>query len=88
GRGLFRVSRVLINGIEGETQKAETEKKGGRGRKRKAATQATSMKARKDVTAMISRSKEGHESANSDLREEERVMKEQSEIHGNPSTPP
>ena len=46
------------------------------------------MKARKDVTAMISRSKEGHESANSDLREEERVMKEQSEIHGNPSTPP
>ena len=39
------------------------------------------MKAKKVVTAMISRSK-GHESANSYLTEEERVMKEQSEFIG------
>ena len=38
------------------------------------------MKAKKAVAAMISRSKEGHESANSDLTEEERVIKEQSEL--------
>ncbi|KAH0868089.1 hypothetical protein HID58_075111, partial [Brassica napus] len=36
--------------IEGETQKAEPEKKGGRGRKRNAATQ---MKAKKVVAAML-----------------------------------
>ncbi|CAN6915946.1 unnamed protein product, partial [Brassica oleracea] len=38
------------NGTEGESQKAEPEKKGGRGRKRKAATQ---MKAKKVVAAML-----------------------------------
>ncbi|CAH8315166.1 unnamed protein product [Eruca vesicaria subsp. sativa] len=41
-----------------------------------------SMKTKKAVTAMISKSKEGHESANSYLTEEERVMKEQSEFMG------
>ncbi|KAG5382288.1 hypothetical protein IGI04_033758 [Brassica rapa subsp. trilocularis] len=77
---LEKMEDITKNGIEGETQKAEPEKKGGRGRKRKPATQAASMKAKKAVAAMISRSKEGHESANSDLTEEERVMKEQSEL--------
>ncbi|KAL0747193.1 hypothetical protein Bca101_029195 [Brassica carinata] len=77
---LEKMEDITKNGIESETQKAEPEKKGGRGRKRKAATQAASMKAKKAVAAMISRSKEGHESANSDLTEEERVIKEQSEL--------
>ncbi|CAH8336529.1 unnamed protein product [Eruca vesicaria subsp. sativa] len=82
---LEKMEDITKNGIEGETQKAEPEpepepEKKGRGRKRKAAPQGDSMKAKKAVAAMISRSKEGRESANSDLTEEERVMKEQSEL--------
>ncbi|KAF3591234.1 hypothetical protein DY000_02024162 [Brassica cretica] len=80
---LEKMEDITKNGIEGETQKTEPEpepEKKGRGRKRKAAPQGDSMKAKKAVAAMISRSKEGRESADSDLTEEERVMKEQSEL--------
>ncbi|WZZ33304.1 hypothetical protein YC2023_016705 [Brassica napus] len=47
---LEKMEDITKNGTEGETQKAEPEKKGGRGRKRKAATQ---MKAKKVVAAML-----------------------------------
>ncbi|KAL0721668.1 hypothetical protein Bca4012_036267 [Brassica carinata] len=78
---LEKMEDITKNGIEGETQYAEPEpEKKARGRKRKAAPQADSMKAKKAVAAMISRSKEGRDSADSDLTEEERVMKEQSEL--------
>nr|VDD60840.1 unnamed protein product [Brassica oleracea] len=46
----FSSNMLHPNGTEGETQKAEPEKKGGRGRKRNAATQ---MKAKKVVAAML-----------------------------------
>ncbi|CAN6852366.1 unnamed protein product [Brassica oleracea] len=47
---LEKMEDITKNGTEGETQKAEPEKKGGRGRKRKAATQR---KAKKVVAAML-----------------------------------
>ncbi|KAG2251114.1 hypothetical protein Bca4012_098576 [Brassica carinata] len=47
---LEKMEDITKNGTEGETQKAEPEKKGGRGRKRNAATQ---MKAKKVVAAML-----------------------------------
>nr|AAP92713.1 Swi2/Snf2-related protein DDM1 [Arabidopsis arenosa] len=76
---LEKMEDITINGIEGESQKAEPEKT-GRGRKRKAASQYNNTKAKRAVAAMISRSKEDGDTTNSDLTEEERVMKELSEL--------
>uniref|UniRef100_A0A1J3JV51 ATP-dependent DNA helicase DDM1 n=1 Tax=Noccaea caerulescens TaxID=107243 RepID=A0A1J3JV51_NOCCA len=76
---LEKMEDITKNGIEGESQKAEPEKS-GRGRKRKATSQCNTNKAKRAVAAMISRSKEGDETPNSDLTEEERVLKEQSEL--------
>ncbi|WZZ71602.1 hypothetical protein YC2023_082972 [Brassica napus] len=47
---LEKMEDITKNGTEGETQKAEPEKKGVRGRKRNAATQ---MKAKKVVATML-----------------------------------
>ncbi|XP_010464936.1 PREDICTED: ATP-dependent DNA helicase DDM1-like isoform X2 [Camelina sativa] len=76
---LEKMEDITNNGIEGESQKAEPEKT-SRGRKRKAASQINNRKAKRAVAAMISRDKEVGDTTNSDLTEEERVMKEQSEL--------
>ncbi|VVB18281.1 unnamed protein product [Arabis nemorensis] len=71
---------------EPESEKAEPvsenaePQKSGRGRKRKAAPQYNNTKAKRAVAAMVLRSKEGDETPDSDLTEEERVMKEQREL--------
>uniref|UniRef100_UPI00383BF73A ATP-dependent DNA helicase DDM1,Lymphoid-specific helicase chimera n=1 Tax=Arabidopsis thaliana TaxID=3702 RepID=UPI00383BF73A len=76
---LEKMEDITINGIESESQKAEPEKT-GRGRKRKAASQYNNTKAKRAVAAMISRSKEDGETINSDLTEEETVIKLQNEL--------
>ncbi|CAN8277631.1 unnamed protein product [Cochlearia groenlandica] len=78
---LEKMEDITINGIESESQIADLEpKKSGRGRKRKDTSQYNNTKAKRAVAAMISRSKEGDQTPDSDLTEEERVMKEQSEL--------
>ncbi|ESQ31156.1 hypothetical protein EUTSA_v10003684mg [Eutrema salsugineum] len=76
---LEKMEDITKNGVEGESQKEEPQKT-GRGRKRKAASQCNNTKAKRAVAAMISRSKEGGQTLDSDLTDEERVMKEQSEL--------
>ncbi|CAN8251362.1 unnamed protein product [Cochlearia groenlandica] len=77
---LENMEDITQNGtIGGGIQKPQPEQS-GRGRKRKAASQYNNTKAKRAVAAMISRSKEGGEIPNSDLTEEERVMKEQGEL--------
>ncbi|CAH2043122.1 unnamed protein product, partial [Thlaspi arvense] len=76
---LEKMDDITKNGVDGEGQKAEPQK-AGRGRKRKAASQINNTKAKRAVAAMISRSKESGETPDSDLTEEDRVMKEQSEL--------
>ncbi|EOA12947.1 hypothetical protein CARUB_v10025927mg [Capsella rubella] len=76
---LEKMEDITNNGIEGESHKAEPQKT-GRGRKRKAASHYNNTKAKRAVAAMISRDKEVGDTTNPDLTEEERVMKEQSEL--------
>ncbi|KFK28358.1 swi2 snf2-like protein [Arabis alpina] len=73
-----QIDKITNNGVEGESQEAES-MKNGRGRKRKA-PQYNNAKAKRAVAAMLSRSKEGDQTPDSDLTEEERVLKEQNEL--------
>ncbi|XP_011041789.1 PREDICTED: ATP-dependent DNA helicase DDM1-like isoform X2 [Populus euphratica] len=76
---LEKIDQITANGAEQESEPAE-QKKRGRGSKRKAAAQYNSRKAKRAVTAMLTRSKEVDKVEDANLTEEERAEKEQREL--------
>ncbi|KAJ6859528.1 ATP-dependent DNA helicase DDM1-like [Populus alba x Populus x berolinensis] len=76
---LEKIDQITSNGAEQENEPAE-QKKRGRGSKRKAAAQYNSRKAKRAVTAMLTRSKEVDKVEDANLTEEERAEKEQREL--------
>ncbi|XP_058180037.1 ATP-dependent DNA helicase DDM1-like isoform X2 [Rhododendron vialii] len=70
---------VITNGVE-EDDDTVKGKKGGRGSKRKTATNYNNRKAKRAVAAMLTRSKEGTDPEDSNLTEEEKTEKEQGEL--------
>ncbi|PNS91785.2 hypothetical protein POPTR_019G129900v4 [Populus trichocarpa] len=76
---LEKIDQITANGAEQESEPVE-QKKRGRGSKRKAAAQYNSRKAKRAVTAMLTRSKEVDKVEDANLTEEERAEKEQREL--------
>ncbi|KAK7309289.1 hypothetical protein RJT34_05880 [Clitoria ternatea] len=81
---LEKMDDITHNGAEQENGVQEesntTEKKKGRGSKRKAASQYNTRKAKRAVAAMITRSKEGDKTEDMNMSEEDRIAKEQEEL--------
>uniref|UniRef100_A0A2C9WKY3 ATP-dependent DNA helicase DDM1 n=1 Tax=Manihot esculenta TaxID=3983 RepID=A0A2C9WKY3_MANES len=75
---LEKMDEITRNGVELESE--TTDKKRGRGSKRKAAAQYNSGKAKRAVAAMLTRSKEAEKTEDGNLTEEERLEKEQREL--------
>ncbi|KAG5241261.1 hypothetical protein OIU76_024452 [Salix suchowensis] len=75
---LEKMDQITANGVEQEDEPAKRSR--GRGSKRKAAALYNSRKAKRAVTAMLTRSKEVENSEDANLNEEERVEKEQREL--------
>ncbi|KAG5564161.1 hypothetical protein RHGRI_000375 [Rhododendron griersonianum] len=76
---LEKMDVITVNGVE-EDDDTVKGKKGGRGSKRKAATNYNNRKAKRAVAAMLTRSKEGTDPEDSNLTEEEKTEKEQAEL--------
>ncbi|XP_014519297.1 ATP-dependent DNA helicase DDM1 [Vigna radiata var. radiata] len=66
--------------VKMEEQESNPSAKRGRGSKRKAASQCNTRRAKRAVAAMLTRSKEGEETVDVKMTEEERVEKEQKEL--------
>ncbi|KAF9678332.1 hypothetical protein SADUNF_Sadunf07G0023900 [Salix dunnii] len=75
---LEKMDQITANGVEQEDEPAKRSR--GRGSKRKAAAQYNSRKAKRAVTAMLTRSKEVENTEDANLNEEERLEKEQREL--------
>ncbi|KAB5547657.1 hypothetical protein DKX38_011063 [Salix brachista] len=75
---LEKMDQITANGVEQEDEPAKRSR--GRGSKRKAAALYNSRKAKRAVTAMLTRSKEVENTEDANLNEEERVEKEQREL--------
>lgn len=75
---LEQMDQITTNGVEQEDEPAKQSR--GRGSKRKAAALYNSRKAKRAVTAMLTRSKEVENAEDANLTEEERVEKEQREL--------
>uniref|UniRef100_A0A803L7Z2 ATP-dependent DNA helicase DDM1 n=1 Tax=Chenopodium quinoa TaxID=63459 RepID=A0A803L7Z2_CHEQI len=77
---LEKMDDITLNGVEEQEEEEPSKgKKRGRGGKKKAA-QYNDKKAKRAVAAMITRSKEGTAAEDTDLTEEERIEKEQSDL--------
>ncbi|XP_058228632.1 ATP-dependent DNA helicase DDM1-like [Rhododendron vialii] len=76
---LEKMDAITVNGVE-EDDDTVKGKKGGRGSKRKAATNYNNRKAKRAVAAMLTRSKEGTDPEDINLTEEEKTEKEQAEL--------
>uniref|UniRef100_A0A803KVV3 ATP-dependent DNA helicase DDM1 n=1 Tax=Chenopodium quinoa TaxID=63459 RepID=A0A803KVV3_CHEQI len=77
---LEKMDDITLNGVEEqEEEELNKGKKRGRGGKKKA-VQYNDKKAKRAVAAMITRSKEGTAAEDTDLTEEERIEKEQSDL--------
>ncbi|KAI8542411.1 hypothetical protein RHMOL_Rhmol08G0137000 [Rhododendron molle] len=76
---LEKMDAITVNGVE-EDDDTVKGKKGGRGSKRKAATNFNNRKAKRAVAAMLTRSKEGTDPEDINLTEEEKTEKEQAEL--------
>ncbi|PON67678.1 ATP-dependent DNA helicase DDM [Parasponia andersonii] len=79
---LEKIDDITLNGVEQEAETTEkaTQKKKGRGSKRKAATNYNTRKAKRAVAAMLTRSQESEIAEDVNLTEEERIAKEQREL--------
>ncbi|XP_011025768.1 PREDICTED: ATP-dependent DNA helicase DDM1-like [Populus euphratica] len=75
---LEQMDQITTNGVEQEDEPVKQSR--GRGSKRKAAALYNSRKAKRAVTAMLTRSKEVENTEDANLTEEERVEKEQREL--------
>ncbi|XP_024032913.1 ATP-dependent DNA helicase DDM1 isoform X1 [Morus notabilis] len=76
---LEKMDDIMLDRVEQEAETTE-KKKGLGGKRKKAATQYNTRKAKRAVQAMLTRSKESEEAEDTDLTEEERVEKEQREL--------
>ncbi|XP_010680797.2 ATP-dependent DNA helicase DDM1 [Beta vulgaris subsp. vulgaris] len=76
---LEKMDDITLNGVEEPEEEPSKGKKRGRGGKRKGA-QYDDRKAKRAVAAMLTRSQQGTTAEDADLTEEDRIVKEQSEL--------